>query len=126
MKIGEFSKRSGIPITTLRYYDQIGVLQARREGKNRVYSKKDLEKAVVIIFLQDLNFELLEIKELLQLDELMEKNKEGKIPPEVIDRGSELLKEKKVELQEKLEGLKEAIAYLEHILEKINFLREGD
>jgi len=80
----------------------------------------------VIIFLQDLNFELLEIKELLQLDELMEKNKEGKIPPEVIDRGSELLKEKKVELQEKLEGLKEAIAYLEHILEKINFLREGD
>ncbi len=126
MKIGEFSKRSGIPITTLRYYDQIGVLQARRERKNRVYSKKDLEKAVVIIFLQDLNFELLEIKELLQLDELMEKNKEGKIPPEVIDRGSELLKEKKVELQEKLEGLKEAIAYLEHILEKINFLREGD
>jgi len=126
LKIGEFSKRSGIPITTLRYYDQIGVLQARREGKNRVYSKKDLEKAVVIIFLQDLNFELLEIKELLQLDELMEKNKEGKIPPEVIDRGSELLKEKKVELQEKLEGLKEAIAYLEHILEKINFLREGD
>lgn len=126
MKIGEFSKRSGIPTTTLRYYDQIGVLQARREGKNRVYSKKDLEKAVVIIFLQDLNFALLEIKELLQLDDLMEKNKEGKIPPEVIDRGSELLKEKKVELQEKLEGLKEAIDYLEHILEKINFLREAD
>jgi len=126
LKIGAFSKRSGIPITTLRYYDQLGILQAKREGKNRVYSKKDLEKAVVIIFLQEMNFELLEIKELLQLDDLMEKHGEGKIPREVIEKGINLLKEKKGELKEKLEGLKEAIAYVDHILEKMNYLREAN
>jgi len=35
MTIGELARRSGVPVTTLRYYDRVGLLVARRLANNR-------------------------------------------------------------------------------------------
>ncbi len=123
MKIGEFSKRTGLSVTTIRYYDKIGVLEARREGENRVYSPEDVERAMIIIFLQEMNFNLSEIKKLLDLDQIMEKCGEGNIPPEIIKEGVEILEEKNRELSERMDRMKEAIAYVQYLMEKMESLR---
>lgn len=35
MTIGELARRSGVPVTTLRYYDRVGLLVAQRLANNR-------------------------------------------------------------------------------------------
>lgn len=44
--IGEASRLSGVPETTLRYWDSRGILSpSRRDGKRRYYTARDIEKA---------------------------------------------------------------------------------
>jgi len=125
MRIGEFSRETGLPVTALRYYDQLGLIKPRRQGDYREYGEKDLKRARVIIFLQKMNFNLSEIKELLQLDQLMEEYEQGRVPRELIVRGATILEGKNRELKEKMESLKEAISYVEHLIDKIQSLEDG-
>jgi MerR family transcriptional regulator, copper efflux regulator len=43
MKIQEFSKRTGVPAKTIRYYEEIGLLPApaRTENNYRQYDQRD-------------------------------------------------------------------------------------
>jgi DNA-binding transcriptional MerR regulator len=44
--IGEVARLSGVPETTLRYWDKKGVLlPSRRDGKRRYYTARDIERA---------------------------------------------------------------------------------
>jgi DNA-binding transcriptional MerR regulator/effector-binding domain-containing protein len=66
--IGEFSRLSGLPIRTLRFYHEKGLLvPARVEGETgyRFYSQRELEVAHVIRSLRDLEFGLDTIAEIL-------------------------------------------------------------
>ena len=69
MEIGEFSNITGIAIDTLRYYNKIGMLVPNRINSRRCYNEEDLEKAIAIIKLKNLNFTLEEIKSLFNFDE---------------------------------------------------------
>ncbi len=42
--IGEFSKKTGIPIPTLHYYDEIGLLQPEKNPSSghRIYKYQDI------------------------------------------------------------------------------------
>ena len=46
IKIGEMSKRTGIPVTTIRYYEKVGLLPApeRLESGYRLYNRRHLER----------------------------------------------------------------------------------
>ena len=46
LRIAEVSERTGIPASTLRYYDEIGLLPAtaRRPNGYRAYSGRDVER----------------------------------------------------------------------------------
>ena len=63
-KIGEFSKIVDIPVRTLRFYDQYGVLQPSEidEFTNyRYYSEEDVIECELIKLLKSLDFTLEEI-----------------------------------------------------------------
>lgn len=52
--IGEAARLSGVPDTTLRYWDGKGVLSpSRRDGKRRYYTAKDIDRARKIKELTD-------------------------------------------------------------------------
>jgi DNA-binding transcriptional MerR regulator/predicted transcriptional regulator YdeE len=60
-KIGEFSKLAKVPVPTLRYYDQIGLLQpdaVDRDSGYRYYSAGLLARAHRILVLKGLGFSL--------------------------------------------------------------------
>lgn len=71
MKIKEVSKLANISIRTLHYYDEINLLKPSSINSSgyRNYDEKNLEKLHKIMFLKEMDFSLLEIKEILNNDD---------------------------------------------------------
>ena len=63
MKIGEFSKRTGLSIDTLRYYEKERLLTPQRDfNDRRVYSESDIRWVEFIIRLKETGMPLKEIR----------------------------------------------------------------
>lgn len=64
-KIGEFSKITGIPVKTLRYYDEIDLFQPSEidlYSGYRYYKEEQIESLKIILELKEAGFLLEEIK----------------------------------------------------------------
>lgn len=73
--IGDLSKRTGVKIPTIRYYEQMGLIHApeRSEGNQRRYTKDGLNRLAFIRHSRDLGFSIEDIKQLLELSHHPEK-----------------------------------------------------
>ena len=69
--IGQLSKRTGVKVPTIRYYEQVGLLssQGRSSGNQRRYSQNGLQRLSFIRHSCDLGFSLDDIRELLDLSQ---------------------------------------------------------
>ncbi|MDB9519633.1 heavy metal-responsive transcriptional regulator [Roseofilum reptotaenium CS-1145] len=67
--IGQVKAQSGVPIKTIRYYEQLGLIAAvdRTEGGFRLFSPQVLSRLAFIRRSQHLGFSLQEIKQILQI-----------------------------------------------------------
>lgn len=68
LRIGDFSKLAQVPIATLRYYDQLGLLKPAHVDKftdYRYYDVEQLPRLNRILALKDLGFSLEQIERLL-------------------------------------------------------------
>lgn len=67
--IGELSKRTGVKVPTIRYYEQMGLIKApeRSGGNQRRYSRDGLNRLSFIRHSRDLGFSIEDIKQLLDL-----------------------------------------------------------
>ena len=63
MTVNEASKRTGVSIRTLQYYDKIGLLRAagRTEAGYRLYDDAALERLQQILLFRELEFTLSEL-----------------------------------------------------------------
>jgi MerR family transcriptional regulator, redox-sensitive transcriptional activator SoxR len=69
LTIGEVAKQAGVQTSTLRYYEQIGILPPpKRVNGQRRYNREVLIVLAVIQLAKDANFSLTEIKDLLYGD----------------------------------------------------------
>lgn len=67
MKIGEVAKRSQVPASTLRYYEQEGLLpKAGRVGGQRFYDDDVLDAIALIRMAKDTGFTLREMRTILK------------------------------------------------------------
>lgn len=70
MPIGEFSRRTGGNIETIRYYERIGLLPVPdRSGRYRRYDTTDIRRLVFIQRARALGFRLEQVRTLLRLAE---------------------------------------------------------
>ena len=69
LSIGQLSKRTGVKVPTIRYYEQTGLINApeRSEGNQRRYSNAELERLAFIRHARDLGFSIEAIRQLLDL-----------------------------------------------------------
>lgn len=69
--IGELSSRSNVPVASIRYYEEIGILPkaARRNGRHRTYEDSDLGLLKFVRGSRELGFTLEQVRTLLQLSE---------------------------------------------------------
>ena len=69
--IGDISKRTGVKVPTIRYYEQLGLITAplRSTGNQRRYSAEDARRLGFIKHARDLGLPLDAVRELLRLSE---------------------------------------------------------
>lgn len=69
LTIGELSRRTGVKVPTIRYYEQMGLMAAaeRSEGNQRRYVARDRDRLSFIKHARDLGFTIEAIRELLDL-----------------------------------------------------------
>ena len=109
MKIGEFSKRSGLSIHTIHFYEKIGLIKNNSKdiSGHRIYSEFDIEWANFISCLKATGMTLKQIKYFILLRE------KGK---STIPERLAIMKRQKIRLEEKISILSD---YLSHIDYKI-------
>jgi DNA-binding transcriptional MerR regulator len=67
--IGELSRRTGVKVPTIRYYEQMRLMKApeRSDGNQRRYGKPELERLAFIRHARDLGLAIDSIRELIDL-----------------------------------------------------------
>lgn len=68
--IGRLAELTGIKVTTIRYYEGVGMLPAptRTEGNRRIYGQRDVDRLIFIRRSRDLGLSQEAIRALLDLD----------------------------------------------------------
>lgn len=97
-QIGVVAKESGVPIKTIRYYEELGLLKSsgRTEGGFRLFNTDVLARLHFIKRAQSLGLALAEIKEFLNVHD------EGELPCEHI----------KIKLEDKVQAIDDQIQQL--------------
>jgi DNA-binding transcriptional MerR regulator len=69
ISIGQLSTRTGIKVPTIRFYEQIGLINAppRTEGNQRRYGQAEVDRLNFIRNARELGFEVDDIRELLAM-----------------------------------------------------------
>ncbi|MCM0149808.1 MerR family transcriptional regulator [Photobacterium galatheae] len=66
-KISELAKEFGVTTRSIRFYEDVGLLQPERDGTIRVYQRRDKTRLKLILRGKRLGFSLAEIRELFDL-----------------------------------------------------------
>lgn len=69
LPIGELSRLTGVKVPTIRFYEQIGLIQSppRTEGNQRRYGQDEVRRLNFIRHARELGFEVDDIRELLDM-----------------------------------------------------------
>lgn len=119
IKIGELAKRVNLSQRTIRYYEEIGLLNSikRIEGDRRIYTDADLRRLKLIKRLKTLGLTLAEMQELEAIWSIEKSN------DKVLNRLLELLDNHMKRLEDRIKDLsalkKEIQEYKERIRAKI-------
>jgi DNA-binding transcriptional MerR regulator len=72
LRIGELAERTGVTPRTIRYYEEIGLLDTgeRRKGEHRTYDESDADRILELTRLRDLlGLSLEELKRLVEAED---------------------------------------------------------
>lgn len=104
--IGEISKQFGIPISTIRYYDKMGLLpQMNRESGQRRFSHKEKEALQVILCLK---------KSGMSIDDIAQFMKWCEEGPSTYAERLQLFEERKKALRQEIEALEKTEALVDY------------
>ncbi len=118
-RIGEIAERLGLTERTIRYYEELGLLESikRVEGGRRVYTDDDVRR---LRFIQKLKMLGLTLQEMLELEQLYRRHRSNR---QVLPRLVELLDAHLATTDERmseLAGLRDEIrSYREHVVRRL-------
>ncbi|NMM53182.1 MerR family transcriptional regulator [Paenibacillus aquistagni] len=126
-KIEEVMRETGLTKRTLRYYEELGIIQPpdRSEGNIRLYTDADIRRIRLLIEAKEvLGFSLLELKQFVDWkehlsDEHDEHKKQGKAKPEALLTAEAMLVNQLQQLEGKMKRMQEFKGYIEELLESV-------
>ncbi len=68
--IGDLAKEFGCTLRTLRFYEDKGLLNPKRDGMNRIYNRRDRARLKLVLMGKRVGFSLTEIRDMLDLYDL--------------------------------------------------------
>ena len=106
--ISDLSKCFGITARTLRHYEEFGLLTPERNGTQRLYTKRDQIRLVLILRGKRIGFSLNEIKEILDMYDLPEgEQKQASFLLAKIEQRREDLREQQQDINTMLDALRD-------------------
>jgi len=107
--IGELADEFGLTPRTLRFYEDEGLVSPSRQGQNRVYSRKDRARIMLILRGKRLGFSIGEIKEFINLYSTDERQVEQ------MRYALQLGRKRIVQLEQQLRDVQQTLAELKEI-----------
>ena len=116
--ISELAKEFGVTTRTMRFYEEKGLINPRREGQKRLYSSADRVRIKLILRGKRIGMSLAECVEVIDMYD-PEHNNADQLHSLInkVQSRSELLQQQKRDIDEMLTGLKEVQALCERALE---------
>ncbi|KZL18921.1 HTH-type transcriptional regulator ZntR [Pseudovibrio axinellae] len=68
--IGDLAKEFDVTLRTLRFYEDKGLLNPKRDGLNRIYNRRDRARLKLVLMGKRVGFSLSEIRDMLDLYDL--------------------------------------------------------
>ena len=104
--IGDLAREFGVTLRALRFYEDKGLLSPRRQGLNRLYSRRDRARLKLVLLGKRMGFSLVEIRELLDLYEAKGgKVKQLRVALDKFESQLELLREQQRDIERAIEEL---------------------
>ena len=117
--IGDLSREFGVTLRTLRFYEDKGILNPKRQGTTRIYSRRDRARLKLALMGKKVGFALVEIKEMLDLYDL----KDGQVTQirvslERFENQIGVLKQQKQDIEQAMEELARTMDVLKGMLKE--------
>lgn len=112
--IGELAQEFDVTHRTLRFYEDKGLISPRREGQNRIYSRRDRSRIKLVILGRKVGFSLAEIKDMLEFYDL----KDGHVSQ--LQLALSHFSQHIESLRQKKEDIEQAIGELEHTVKVVS------
>jgi DNA-binding transcriptional MerR regulator len=124
--IGDLSREFGVTLRTLRFYEDKALLNPKRQGMNRFYSRRDRARLKLVLMGKKVGFSLGEIKDMLDLYDL----KDGQVTQlrvalDKFERQAALLRQQKQDVEQAIEELTRTIAVIGGMLRDREAAAEG-
>lgn len=103
MRIGEAAARLGVTPRTIKYYEELGLLTPDRSGGNyRDYDAEDLERVERIRHLQQLDYSLAAIRELLKYRQQVDASGQRRVRMADLEAATQALETKLADVRHRL------------------------
>lgn len=108
--IGDLSREFDVTLRTLRFYEDKGLLNPRRQGQNRIYSRRDRGRLKLVLMGKKVGFSLTEIKEMLDLYDLKDGQAlQMRLALQKFNEQIKILEAQKVDIEQALEELRRTV-----------------
>lgn len=67
LRIGDMAKSFGVTLRTLRFYEDKGLLNPKRDGATRLYTRRDRARLKLILLGRKVGFSLRDVKQMMDL-----------------------------------------------------------
>lgn len=111
-RIGDLASEFGVSLRTLRFYEDKGLLNPRRAGTTRLYTRSDRTRLRLVLFGRKAGFTLREVKHLIDLYEPEGPNlRQMRAVLDKSTRQIARLEEQRAELDQSIADLREVVDY---------------
>lgn len=119
VRIGDMAKKYGVSLRTLRFYEDKGLIEPKREGNTRLYSRRERARLQLILLGRNVGFSLREVKQMMDLYDPQGTNtKQMRVTLEKSEKQLLRLEKQRQQLDEAIDQLREAIHVVRHSLEE--------
>ena len=117
--IGDLSREFGVTLRTLRFYEDKGLLNPKRQGMTRLYNRRDRARLKLVLMGKKVGFSLVEIKEMLDLYDLKDgQETQLKVALEKFQNQIDVLKQQKLDIEQAIGELSQTMDVVSGMLEE--------
>lgn len=117
--IGDLSREFGVTLRTLRFYEDKGLLNPKRQGMTRIYNRRDRARLKLVLMGKKVGFSLVEIKEMLDLYDLKDgQETQLKVALEKFQNQIDVLKQQKQDIEQAIDELSRTMDVVSGMLDE--------